>query len=139
LGLRWQDVNFDDLLITVRGKGDKQRIVPYSLELRKHLFKLQQQSKSELVFATRDGRGLGRRNVLRDVKLLCKKLGVKIPERSIHAFRHSFAVNYIRKSGSPFLLQRALGHTTLDMTKKYVNLMTEDLSAIHERVSLLAQ
>jgi integrase/recombinase XerD len=141
LGLRWQDVNLDNLLVTVRGKGDKQRTIPFSLELRKHLFKLKVSSKStenSLVFATHDGGKLGRRNVLRDVKLLCKKLNVRIPERSIHAFRHSFAVNYIRKSGSPFLLQRALGHTTLDMTKKYVNLMTEDLSAIHQRVSLLS-
>jgi integrase/recombinase XerD len=95
LGLRWQDVNLDDLLVTVRGKGNKQRTIPFSLELRKHLFKLQQQSKHELVFATRDGRKLGRRNVLRDVKLVCKKLNVKIPERSLHAFRHTFAVNYI--------------------------------------------
>jgi integrase len=40
LGLRWSDVNFDDLLITIKGKGDKQRIIPFSLELRKHFFRL---------------------------------------------------------------------------------------------------
>ncbi len=139
LSLSWQDVNLDDLLVTVRGKGNKQRTIPFSLQLRKHLFRLQQQSQHALVFATRDGGALMRRNVLRDVKLLCGKLGVKIPERSIHAFRHSFAVNYIRRSGSPFLLQRALGHSTLDMTRRYVNLTTADLSAAHQKVSLLAQ
>lgn len=116
IGLRWQDVNFDDLLVTVRGKGNKQRMIPFSLELRRYLFKLQQQTKHDLVFATSDGHKLGRRNVLRDVKLLCKKLGVHTPERSLHAFRHSFGVNYIRQGGSPFLLQKALGPTTLDMT-----------------------
>lgn len=136
--LRWQNVNFDDLLVTVRGKGNKQRTIPFSLELRKYIFKLQQQSKHNLVFATRDGHKLGRRNVLRDVKVLCKKLGVRVPERSLHAFRHSFGVNYIRQGGSPFLLQKALGHSTLDMTRRYVNLMTADLQAIHPRVSLLA-
>src|ERR1700756_3431090 len=78
--LRWQDVNFDDLLVTVRGKGNKQRTIPFSLELRKYLFKLQQ-SKHDLVFATRDCHKLGRRNVLRDVKVLCKKLGVRVPDR----------------------------------------------------------
>jgi site-specific recombinase XerD len=55
----WEDVNFYDLLVTVRGKGNKQRIVPFSLELRKYLFKLQQQSKHNVVFATRDGHKLG--------------------------------------------------------------------------------
>jgi integrase len=34
LGLRWSDVNLDDLLVTVRGKGNKQRTIPFSLELR---------------------------------------------------------------------------------------------------------
>jgi len=138
LGLQWDDVNFDDLLVTVRGKGNKQRTIPFSLELRKHLFRLQQESKFNLVFSARDGQPLGRRNVLRDVKALCRKLKIKVPERSLHAFRHSFALHYIRKCGSPFLLQRALGHTTLDMTKRYVNLSTADLQKIHQQVSLLS-
>jgi site-specific recombinase XerD len=124
--------------VTVTGKGNKSRTIPFSLELRKHLFKLQKESKFDLVFCNRDGGVLGRRNVLRDVKLLCKKLRVKIPERSLHAFRHSFALHYIQKSGSPFLLQKALGHTTLDMTKRYVNLSTADLAAVHQKLSLLA-
>jgi integrase/recombinase XerD len=138
IGLRWEELNFDDLLVTVMGKGNKQRTIPFSLELRKYLFRLQQQSKHEFVFATRDGRKLGRRNILRDVKLLCKELNLRVPERSIHAFRHSFALNYIRQGGSPFLLQRALGHSTLDMTKRYINLSTADLQKVHPKVSLLA-
>jgi len=137
ISLRWQDVNLDDLLVTVRGKCNKQRIIPFSLELRKYLFKLKQQSKHDLVFATRDGHRMGRRNVLRDVKLLCENLGVRVPERSLHAFRHSFGANHIRQGGSPFLLQKALGHSTLDMTKRYVNLTTTDLQAVHPKISLL--
>jgi integrase/recombinase XerD len=137
LGLRWQDVNLDDLLVTVTGKGDKTRTIPFSLELRKRLCKMDQ--KHQLVFCTSDGGALMRRNVLRDVKLLCKKLNIKVPERSLHALRHSFALNYIRKSGSPFLLQRALGHTTLDMTRKYVSLNTQDLQNVHQQISLLSR
>jgi integrase/recombinase XerD len=45
IDVRWQDVNLDDLLVTVRGKGDKERTIPFSMELRKHLCKLQPQSK----------------------------------------------------------------------------------------------
>jgi site-specific recombinase XerC len=41
--------------------------------------------------------------------------------------RHSFAVNYLRKSGSVFNLQEVLGHSSLEMTRRYANLMTEDL------------
>ncbi len=137
LEIKWSDVNFDDLLLTVRGKGDKQRIIPFSLELRKHLYRLQQMSKFQLAFPARTGTQLGRRNVLRDVKALCKKLGVKIPARALHAFRHSFSLNYLRRGGSVFHLQKCLGHTTLDMTRRYANLMTEDLQKIHQQVSML--
>jgi len=84
------------------------------------------------------GRKLGRRVVLRDTKLLCLKLGIKIPERTLHAIRHTFAVEYLRRGGSVFHLQKVLGHSSLEMTRKYVNLVTEDLQSMHQRVSLLA-
>jgi hypothetical protein len=41
-------------------------------------------------------------------------------------------------AGSAFHLQKALGHSTLEMTRRYVNLLTEDLQAVHQRLSLLA-
>jgi integrase/recombinase XerD len=48
-------------------------------------------------------------------------------------------VNYLRRGGSVFHLQKVLGHSTLEMTRRYANLMTEDLQAMHERVSLLSK
>jgi integrase/recombinase XerD len=81
---------------------------------------------------------LARRNILRDVKNLCRELGVTIPARTLHAFRHTFGANYIRRGGSVFHLQKVLGHSTLEMTRRYANLVTADLSAVHERVSLLS-
>ena len=39
--------------------------------------------------------------------------------------------------GSVFHLQKVLGHSTLEMTRRYANLMTEDLLAVHQRLSLL--
>jgi integrase/recombinase XerD len=45
---------------------------------------------------------------------------------------------YLRKGGSVFHLQKVLRHSSLEMTRRYTNLMTEDLQAIHQRVSLLA-
>ena len=76
--------------------------------------------------------------MLRDVKRLCRRLGFDPPARTLHAFRHTFAVNYLRRGGSVFHLQKVLGHSTLEMTRRYANLMTEDLQQMHERVSLLS-
>ena len=76
--------------------------------------------------------------MLRDVKLLCGRLGFVPPGRTLHSFRHTFAVNYLRRGGSVFHLQKVLGHSTLEMTKRYCNLVTSDLQAVHQRISLLA-
>lgn len=45
----------------------------------------------------------------------------------------------IRRGGSQFMLMKVLGHTSLEMTMKYVQMQTDDLSAIHNRLSLLAR
>ncbi len=119
LGLRVQDVDLDNMLLTVNGKGQKQRRIPFSFELRKRLCK---SLKQGLVFSTRDGRMLDRHVVSRDVKLLCKRLGFDPPARTLHACRHTFALNYLRKGGSVFHLQRVLGHSSLEMTRRYVSL-----------------
>jgi integrase/recombinase XerD len=136
--LRWADVDLDNLLLKLHGKGAKDRLVPVSFELRRHLYRWRQLNKFDLVFASRQGQWLGRRDQLRDVKLLCKRLGIVAPARTIHAFRHTFAVNYLRRGGSVFHLQKVLGHSSLEMTRRYANLVTEDLQAVHERVSLLS-
>jgi integrase len=68
----------------------------------------------------------------------CKRLGFDPPARTLHSFRHSFALNYLRRGGSVFHLQKVLGHSTLEMTRRYANLVTADLQAVHQRVSLLS-
>ncbi len=140
LTVRVHEVDMENLLVTLDGKGRKQRVVPFSFELRKALFRFIRdfgRKVDALLFSNRGETMLGRRNMLRDVKLLCKRLGFKPPARTLHAFRHTFAVNYLRRGGSVFHLQKVLGHSTLEMTRRYANLMTEDLQAVHERVSLL--
>jgi len=141
LNLRVHEIDFENLLVTLDGKGRKQRVVPFSFELRKAMFRYCHEcsrTPDSLLFTNRTQTKLGRRNVLRDVKLLCRRSGFTPPARTLHAFRHTFAVNYLRKGGSVFHLQKVLGHSTLEMTRRYANLMTEDLQAVHERVSLLA-
>jgi integrase/recombinase XerD len=141
LTLHVNDIDLDNLLALLDGKGRKQRRIPFSLELRKHLYKFITDYKRvsiDLTLATKDGTQLSRRTMLRDVKLLCRKLGFEPPARTLHSFRHTFAVNYLRKGGSVFHLQKVLGHSTLEMTRRYCNLMTEDLQATHQQCSLLA-
>lgn len=139
LSVKRPDVDFDNMLLNVKGKGGKHRLVPFSMELRRLLWRYCQKADTELLFATRDGKPLGRRVVLRDFKLLCGRLGFTPPERSLHAIRHTFASTYIKRGGSQFHLMKILGHSSLEMTKKYIHLQTEDLQAVHNGLSILSR
>ena len=50
-----------------------------------------------------------------------------VTKTSAHALRHTFAKNWILNTGDVFRLQKLLGHSTLEMTRKYVNMFSEDL------------
>jgi integrase/recombinase XerD len=141
LALRVRDVDMDNMLITFNGKGRKQRMVPFSFALRKalHRFITDFARKIDaLLFPTRQDTPVRRMTALRGVKIFCEQLGFNPPGRTLHAFRHTFAVNYLRRGGSVFHLQKILGHSSLEMTRRYANLVTTDLQAVHERVSLLS-
>jgi integrase/recombinase XerD len=103
--LQKSKVDFDNLLLSVIGKGNKERIVPFSYELRKVLFKYLAKHPFDLAFCTKNGSKVSYDNFLRDFYLLVKKLGIK-PDGAFHAFRGTFATNYIRNCGNPLVLQR---------------------------------
>jgi integrase/recombinase XerD len=136
LGLERNHINFDDLLLTVRGKGNKYRMVPFSYEVRKVLYKFLKTHKFELVFSTGQGSKVNYDNVLRDFYVMERKLGIKT-DGAFHSLRRTFATNYIRQGGNPLVLQRLLGHSTLTMTAQYVKLVTDDLQVEQHRTSLL--
>jgi integrase len=102
LTLQCRDVDFDNLLVTVFGKGRKERRVPFSFELRKMLFRyacvgVQQCARTELMFPSRQGSSWDQRNSLRGLHLLQRKLG--LPTFGWHRLRHTFATNYLRQGG----------------------------------------
>src|SRR6185437_3466875 len=85
LSVRVREIDFENLLVTLDGKGRKQRVVPFSFELRRAMFRYCKETNrtaDRLLFANRLETKLGRRNVLRDVKLLCRKLGFNPPART---------------------------------------------------------
>lgn len=65
----------------------------------------------------------------------CKNRGSS--HTSIHGLRHSFALNWIRNGGNQFKLQKILGHSTLEMTRRYVALAATDLKEDYDKYSTL--
>ena len=81
LTLRRRDLDFDNLLVTVFGKGRKERRIPFSFELRKVLFRydavrMRQCPRCELAFPSRQGTAWDQRNSLRGLHLLQEKLAL---------------------------------------------------------------
>jgi integrase/recombinase XerD len=141
LALRRGDVNMQDQLLAITGKGARERVVPFSLMLRADIQRWMNLTPdapaTAYLFPTTRGH-YAYRNCLRDFVEMAKHVGIIGRRVSLHTFRHSFATHYIQAGGDPMRLQRVLGHSTLTMTQKYVSLQTRDLSAVHEQFSPLS-
>jgi site-specific recombinase XerD len=140
LGLERGQLDLENLVITVKGKGEKHRVVPMSYELRKVLFRWLVRHEFRLVFPTMQGRRLNQRNTLGRLKALGASIGVTGVRISFHTFRHTFAVNYLRAGGNLFYLSKILGHSSVTTTERYLqSLGVEDLRAVHDKLSLLTR
>jgi integrase/recombinase XerD len=127
INLRITDVDLDGGTCRIYGKGRKVRIVPMGMKTVKYLHKYITRHRngidSEFVFTTRKGHPLDPRNVMRILERIGDRIGVHV---SPHLLRHS-AASHRALCGMPaFLLQRLLGHSTIQMTERYVHLVDDE-------------
>lgn len=140
LRLERHRVDFDGLTLTVRGKGDRERVIPMSPSGRKALYPWASKQRGRLVFASHNGEPLQYRNVRRDLIAMCACADVKGPHVRFHNIRHYFAVSYLRNGGDLYRLSRTLGHSTLTTTQTYLRSMSiEHVQEGHERFSPLGR
>jgi site-specific recombinase XerD len=142
LHLRSGDIDCDNLILKVFGKGQKERLVPFSPELRRRLYRYQQLRArkgigGEFLFAGFEGTRWEKRNSTTSLYLLQDKLG--LPRFGWHRLRHTFATNYLRQGGDIVRLSMVLGHTQITTTQRYLHLVPHDLSSQHQRVSILGR
>ncbi|HZS45823.1 MAG TPA: tyrosine-type recombinase/integrase [Blastocatellia bacterium] len=143
LSLKLSDVDMDQLYVTVKGKGGKYRISPFSLELRKILWlylRKRSDIKSEYLFPTTTGNQVSVRNFERDMKTLCERIGIEGVRVSPHTLRHSYAIHYLGNGGDLFTLSKNLGHSSISTTQIYLRSMgIEQRQEAHNKFSPLAK
>jgi len=71
------------------------------------------------------------------IKQLLERVGRRsgVPRLHPHLCRHTFATNYLINGGDVFSLQQILGHTTLEMVRRYVTLASAQVRVQHRKFS----
>lgn len=125
-------------LTVAHGKGDKPRVVfagqTAQRALWRYLVSRDERLPNDPLFAHGDGRQPLDRNGLR---MMIERAGKRagVPGACAHRFRHTFAVNYLRNGGNIAALQDMLGHSTLEMVRRYARLAEVDLAQMQKRAS----
>jgi site-specific recombinase XerD len=126
--------------IKVFGKGAKERIVPISeatlQAIQDYLHKERGAfTEEDFLFVVDDNNKPFRPDTLhRVIKRICQQAGVR-RTHLVHRFRHTFAVNFLKRTHNPYALQRILGHQSLDIVKRYLALVDADVFEAHGEAS----
>ena len=138
LSLNYGDIDFSTGSVLIKhGKGDKARIVWLGKSARKALLDYLS-TREELIptsplILNEDGVRLKFFGLREVVKRLCKRANV--PHKGLHSFRRCFALSLYRKGIDILSISRLLGHTSIEVTKRYLNINNEDLKKVMDLAS----
>ena len=132
--LKWSDLDFPQGLVTVLGKGNKQRVVPVGSHARNALQALRDESAGkpgDFVFPGRGGKQISSRAVQLRMKRLAMQRGV-FKRVHPHLLRHSFASHMLESSGDLRGVQELLGHADIATTQIYTHLDFQYLAKVYD-------
>lgn len=132
--LRWADLQLDEGLVSVRGKGGKERIVPVGSFAREALRQWRQESGGTTeapVFPGRGGGPISPRAIQIRMRQLAQRQGL-FKRVHPHLLRHSFASHVLESSGDLRGVQELLGHADISTTQIYTHLDFGHLSKVYD-------
>ncbi len=140
--LKMEDVHMDEGYLKVLGKGKKERIVPIGNNaqkvLQRYLFRFRPKPINPVVqnvFLSQSSNPLTENSMKLMFTRLAKRSGVC--RLHAHLCRHTFATRFLINGGDVFTLQQILGHSTLEMVSRYVNLASSHIAIQHQKYSPL--
>lgn len=136
VGINLDDIDYGERWLRVRGKGKKERQVPFGARaagaLERYLAVRRPASPDEhALFLNRFGARLGADSVRRIVRWYARQLlGVR---EHPHGLRHAFATHLLSDGADLRAIQELLGHASLSTTQKYTQVSLTDLIAVYDR------
>jgi integrase/recombinase XerC len=138
VGLNIEDVAMDDQILTVKGKGNKMRALPFGNVAKAALNKWLDHrikiisAEDRAIFLTKSGQRLSVRSVQKSIRSWGIKAGIN-QKLSPHILRHSFATHMLESSKDLRLVQELLGHESLSTTQIYTHLDFDHLSKVYDK------
>lgn len=134
------DFSADMMSLNVRGKGDKQRVIPLLPEMpqRVNLFLEQLRSReistrsSSFLIVSEEGKPLSRSTIQRIVKAQLSEANVQ-GKKSPHVLRHTFATHLLNKGADMRDIQELMGHSSLKTTQCYTHNSISQLQEVYKR------
>ena len=138
--IRIKDIDFDNNVIYVTvTKNRKTLIVPFNRTmcgiLQEFLKYRQHKSDDDFLFCNVFGKQLNKSTSYHMLYEYNKRRGVETT--GIHRYRHTFAKQWILNGGNVVSLSKILGHSSLQITQNYVNLLVSDVAKEVENINLL--
>jgi len=141
-GLDLRSVSFGDGMVLVRGKGRKERLVPFGskaqqalrdyLPVRENILREAKRSGQTAVFLNLRGERLTTRSIDRLVKKYVRDFGPNI-KVSPHSMRHAFASHLLTEGADLRAIQEMLGHRSLATTQRYTQVSIKQLIDVYDK------
>jgi len=141
-GIQIADLNLSKCLVKIVGKGQKERLIPFSHFTSKELIQYIKYYRPDLcklespyLFPVSHGHHVRVNALQQAIKRLAKKAELYDIKCYPHIFRHTFATMFLAKGGNAVVLKEIMGHESVQTTQKYIHLQPEDLQKQHWKYS----
>jgi integrase/recombinase XerD len=139
VGLNTSDIDLQDGLIKVLGKGNKERFIPLNEGVIRALnayLPTRPQVDSSALFISRLGNKLSSSSVYHLVKKYLKHSGIQKEKLGVHSLRHSFGASLLDKNVNLVVIQQLMGHRKLETTRRYLHINNADLRTAVDKITI---